>query len=99
MIPAAVPPTTARCWMIPPEPASDPRFRDAVEGFRRGDFSRLEPLFDGDRCRIVEWYDLGYFDDEPAALAEALSCACFLGRTDVVDFLLARGVNLVAGNG
>jgi hypothetical protein len=91
--------------MTLPKGADDPLFRDAVQGLRRGDFSRLEPLFDcqpsldGRPCRIVEWYGKGYFDDEPAALAEALSCACFLGRANVADFLLARGVDPAAGAG
>jgi hypothetical protein len=79
--------------------------RDAVQGLLRGDFSRLEPLFDEHTslhrrpCRIVEWYEKGYFDEEPKALVEALTCACFLGRTTVVDFLLTHGVNPAAGNG
>src|SRR5438874_1831718 len=90
----------------PPPTSADARsFRDAVQGLLRGDFSCLEPLFDGHssrdrhRCRIVEWYEAGYFDREPKALAEAFTCACFLGRTGVVDFLLARGVDPVAGDG
>ena len=81
----------------------EPLFRDAVQGLRRGDFSRLEPLFaeqpspGAATCRIVEWCLQGRFDKEPEALAEALACACFLGRTNVVDFLLARGVDPEAG--
>src|SRR5262249_56085513 len=31
--------------------------------------------------------------------AEALACACFLGRTGVVDFLLTQGVDPATGNG
>lgn len=78
-------------------------FRDAVQGLKAGDFSRLEPLFDDDspvdghRCRIIEWYEAGLFADEPAALAEALTCACFLGRASVADYLLAQGVDPSAG--
>ena len=83
--------------------ADDPLFRDAIQGLRRGDFSRLAPLFDdgpppeGRPCRIVAWYDDGCFDDDPAALAEALACACFLGRTGVARFLIDRGVDPAAG--
>jgi ankyrin repeat protein len=81
----------------------DDLFRDALQGLRRGDFSRLEPLFDGgfgpagNRPRIVEWYEEGRFSEEPNALAEALTCACFLGRTSVADYFLARGVDPSAG--
>src|SRR5439155_20393016 len=81
----------------------DLSFRDAVHGLERGDFSRLAPLFDEDPsldrhpCRIVAWYEQGYFDNEPKALDEAFTCACFLGRTSVADFLLIQGVDPSAG--
>lgn len=79
-------------------------FRDAAQGLLRGDFSRLAPLFDdqasGDGpCPILAWFEKGWFDQEPAALHEALTCACFLGRTRVVAFLLANGVDPLAGSG
>ena len=80
-------------------------FRDAIRGLKAGDFSRLEPLFKGDspaeghRCRIIEWCEGGLFADEPAALAEALTCACFLGRTSVAEYLISRGVDPSAGAG
>jgi hypothetical protein len=76
-------------------------FRDAVNGLKRGDFTRLDPLFagsDDEPCRIRAWCDRGYFDREPEALNEALSCACFNGRTEVVGFLLDRGVDPAAGS-
>jgi hypothetical protein len=80
-----------------------PEFHDTVEGLKRGDFSRLAPLFHdspgGGSCRIVAWFAEGYFESEPEALAEALACACFNGRTDVVRFLLDRGVDPTAGKG
>lgn len=77
--------------------------RDALQGLRRGDFSRLEPLFAGDpgsardRPQIIEWYEEGFFSDASDALAEALTCACFLGRTSVARYLLTRGVDPSAG--
>src|SRR5438105_3669071 len=74
----------------------DPQYRDAVQGLSRGDFSRLDPLFDE---RIVEWHRLGLFDGEPEALAEAFCCACFLGKTDVAEYLLGQGVDPLAGSG
>jgi Ankyrin repeats (3 copies) len=74
--------------------------QDAIQGLRRGDFSRLEPLFDGgEHSPIVEWHQMGLLDDEPEALAEAFSCACFLGRTEVAEYLLDRGVDPLAGSG
>jgi len=92
-------------------PAGDDAvFRDALQGLRRGDFSRLEPLFEGGvgapgaqariiQARIIEWCEEGRFSDEPDALAEALTCACFLGRTSVADYLLKRAVDPSAGAG
>jgi hypothetical protein len=86
-----------------PQDEDDALFRDAVRGLLAGDFSRLEPLFGaaspaaGTACRIVDWVEQGRFADHADALAEALTCACFLGRTGVVEVLLARGVELTAG--
>jgi ankyrin repeat protein len=80
-------------------------FREAVKGLNRGDFSGLEPLFmdqpspNRRPCRIIEWFEQGLFLDEPSALAEAVTCACFLGCTGVADFLLTHGVDVLAGNG
>ena len=72
-------------------------FQEAVQGLIRGDFSRLEPLFVEEppghqqECRIVEWHKKRYFESEPKALAEALSCACFLGRKEVAKYLFSAG--------
>src|SRR5947208_10012554 len=76
--------------------SSDPLFRDAIQGLRRGDFSRLEPLLDD---QIVEWHRLGLFEGELEALAEAFSCACFNGKTDVAEYLLDQDVDPLAGSG
>jgi len=37
------------------------------------------------------------FANEPEALAEALTCACFLGHTSVAEYLLDQGVDPAAG--
>jgi len=84
--------------------AGDAEFSDALQGLHRGDFSRLEPLFDersgrSGKSRIIEWYEEGLFRDEPKALAEALTCACFLGCTGVADYLLKQGVSPSGGAG
>ena len=79
------------------------QFQDALRGLRAGDFSRLEPVFKNDspengrRCQVVEWHEAGFFEGEPAALAEAFTCACFLGCTSVAEYLLAHGVDTTAG--
>jgi hypothetical protein len=82
----------------------DATFTDALEGLHRGDFSRLEQLFDersgrSGKPRIIEWYEQGRFRDQPKALAEALTCASFLGRTRVAEYLLKQGVNPSGGAG
>lgn len=65
-----------------------------------GNFSALEEALGGpegfDR-QIVEWFKAGRFDDEREMLAEALSCACMLGRTQTAKFLLDSGVEPYAG--
>ena len=75
---------------------------EAMRGLERGDFSRLVPLFMDDPaldggCRIIAWFEGGLFDNEPKALAEALTCACFNGRTSVVEYLLDKGVDPASG--
>jgi ankyrin repeat protein len=76
-------------------------FEDAVAALRRGDFSASAPLFDEPTpthlCRIIEWFDDGRFPGHEDALHEAFTCACFLGRNDVVRFFLERGVGPQGG--
>jgi len=82
---------------------NDAVFRDALQGLHNGDFSRLETLFDDEagrgRARIVDWYEEGRFRTEEKALAEALTCACFLGRTSVATYLLTHGLDPSGGAG
>jgi ankyrin repeat protein len=75
---------------------SDVDFRAVVGHLEHGDFSALDPVFA--EGRIQEWVDEGLFDTEPEALNEALTCACFNGRTEVAEFLLDRGVDPTKGN-
>lgn len=83
----------------------DDLFLDALAGLRNGDFSRLEPLFEGtvepgdNQAAIVRWHMQGHFDPHPAELAEALANACFLGKVQVAAYLIGRGVDATAGMG
>ena len=76
---------------------------EAAEGLRRGDFSRLAPLFgDADRPHeaegpLIAWLDAGALVDMPDVLAEALTCACWLGRVGVAQRLLDAGADAAAG--
>jgi Ankyrin repeats (3 copies) len=80
---------------------SDMPFLEAVRGLLAGDFSRLSPLFetlsDGSSCRIARWFDDGLFVAEPQALAEAFTCACFNGCTQLAEYLLTKGVDPSGG--
>jgi ankyrin repeat protein len=78
-------------------------FADALAALLHGDFSRLEPLFTsadpkGGKSQILKWVDDGLFEDHAQALAEAFTCACFLGCTELARSLLGRGVNPAAGD-
>jgi len=77
-------------------------FEDALKGFKRGDFSRLGPLFQsrsGSPPQIVEWVEQGRFRGYDQELAEALTCACFNGRIEVAEYLLNRGIAATGGAG
>lgn len=79
---------------------SNAGFDDTLEGLRRGDFSRLDSLFQskgGSRAQIIEWVDHGRFRGHNQELAEALTCACFNGRTEVAEYLLDRGISPSGG--
>jgi Ankyrin repeats (3 copies) len=82
--------------------SDDRRFEDAVEHLRGGCFSELAPLFDDHApshpCQIVRWFADGRFRDRPDVLLEAFTCACFLGMTDAVAFLLYKGVDPLGGS-
>src|SRR5215472_17405650 len=75
-------------------------FDDALEGLKRGDFSRLDPLFQsksGSPPQIIVWVDEGRFRGHDQELFEALTCACFNGRTEVAEYLLNRGIGPSGG--
>lgn len=72
----------------------------AVKDLDEGNFSSLSAALGGpegfDR-QIVDWYENGNFDEEPGMLAEALTCACMLGRTETARYLLDKGVDPLSG--
>ena len=71
-------------------------FEVAVRHLLDGDFSFLEPQFqrgaDG-QIPVILWHASGQFAHQPEALAEAFTCACFLGADEVIDYLLSAGVH------
>jgi len=83
----------------------NPEFQEALRALQGGSFDASAPWFGTgtdlavDRPRIIEWFDQGLFGDQPQALAEALSCASFLGRTSVAEYLWDHGVDPTKGNG
>ena len=77
-------------------------FDDTLAGLKRGDFSRLDFLFQsnsGSSPQILEWVQQGRFSGHDQELAEALTCACFNGRTEVAEYLLSQGVSPSGGAG
>jgi hypothetical protein len=77
-------------------------FPAVLAGLHQGDFTKLDPLFaerPGPKAALSSWIAEGRFSDDPAALNEALTCACFNGRTTWVAYLLDHGADLVAGAG
>ncbi len=76
------------------------RWSMAVDALEKGNFSRLEDELGGpdefDR-QIIEWFDDGQFENFPETLAEALTCACMLGRTQTAGYLIDHGVDPFGG--
>jgi tetratricopeptide (TPR) repeat protein len=75
-------------------------FEYAIAALWRGDFTSLETTIGGPRRfneQVIEWFDNGYFENEPDTLAEIFSAACMLGHPRAVEYLLDRGVDPYAG--
>ena len=76
--------------------------KDTIQGLHDGDFSRLEPRLNGvggAEPAVIRWHREGRFQNEPQAVAEAFTCACFLGLNNVAEYLLDQGVDPTAGAG
>ena len=85
-----------------PVAPGEPALEAALAGLRKGDFSNLEPHFqppsEGSFAPdVVRWHADGRFQHAPDALAEALTCAAFLGYVDVVRYFVKQGVNPSGG--
>ena len=78
---------------------TDTALQDFILGMRAGDFTRLAPAFEGDRPLVEVWDQRGAFASVPEVRAEALTCACFLGRIRVAHYFLAQGVDPNGGGG
>jgi hypothetical protein len=66
-----------------------------VRHLRQGDFSLLAPAFapaGSDEPRVLQVLRSGCFDAHPDELAEALTCAAFLGALSALEHLLRLGV-------
>jgi hypothetical protein len=74
-------------------------FEELSAALHRGDFSWLAPVFEGPPrgSRLALWVEEGRFATDPSALNEAATCACFLGRTAWVHYLLDHGGDPIAG--
>jgi hypothetical protein len=76
-----------------PEAPPPTNLEDALIGLRNGDFTRLNPLFEGGvDCLVLKWWREGGFAGHDDLLAEAFTCACFNGRILVAERLLEAGV-------
>jgi hypothetical protein len=75
-------------------------FQYAIAAMVRGDFSALDSMVGGpDKFdeQIVDWFEKGYFQNEPETLAEIFSAACMLGHPKTGEYLLDKGVDPYAG--
>lgn len=78
----------------------DEQLQKAFFHLDKGDYSALEEMLggsDGFDRHMVNWFGEGRFRDHPELLAEALSCACMLGRYVTAKHLLEAGVEPYAG--
>lgn len=74
---------------------------DTIRGLHNGDFSRLEPRLTANGAAepdMIRWHREGRFQHHSNLVAEALTCACFLGVNNVAEYLLAVGVDPSAGS-
>ncbi len=76
----------------------DGNWQTALSHLSDGNFTALQNMLggaDGFDRQIIEWFEAGKFNDEPEMLAEVLTCACMLGRTETAAFLIDKGVDTI----
>lgn len=74
-------------------------FQKTSELLEEGSFSATGELLGHDFDRqIIGWHKAGRFDGSDELLAEALTCASFLGRDETVSYLLGTGIDPNGGN-
>lgn len=75
-------------------------WQDTLRHLDEGNFTALEKMLGGPNGfeeQIIGWHKAGKFDTEPDSLAEALTCACMLGRLKTAKYLLENNVDPLAG--
>jgi hypothetical protein len=78
---------------------ADDLFDQAEALLDEGSFTATGDVLGGDFDRIlIDWHKAGRFEDKGEMLAEAFTCACFLGRNEAVGYLLDQGIDPNGGN-
>jgi hypothetical protein len=78
---------------------SDDLFDQAEILLDEGSFTATGELFGDDFDRtLIDWYETGRFEEKGEMIAEAFTCACFLGRNEAVRHLLSKGIDPNGGN-
>jgi hypothetical protein len=78
----------------------DSLWNDVVKDITDGAYFKVQKALGGGDAfdsQIIDWFDRGFFEDQPEALAETVTGASFLGRSMVVAYLLDKGVDPLAG--
>ena len=78
----------------------DELWKQAVKDINDGAYFRIQKTLGGGDAfddQIIDWFERGYFENDPETLAETVTCASFLGRARVVAHLLDHGVDPVVG--
>jgi len=78
----------------------DEAWTETLRHLDEGNFTALQAYLGGpegfDR-QVIQWFDAGRFDNEPEARDEVLSCALMLGRTELSQHLIEKGIDPYAG--
>lgn len=78
----------------------DSLWTETLRHLSEGNYTSLQDHLggpEGFHRHVVEWHSDGSFEGHDDLLAEALTCACMLGRTETAEYLLNVGVEPYAG--